>query len=752
VLQVLAASPELSTFYSLLQSTGLDHGVSANGPYSLFVPTNTAFAALSPWELAYYSDPKNLVSLVSLLAYHIVPDAVAMSSLTPNEELLTAEGDPVFVQYNEGTPYLGLSSSTCQKSVSFVGTWVNATNGLVQAINTVMFPQSLVCPNKLFWAESGGLQRVGNLGYQCRSTGFSVLGNASSPFAVNSPYGVALDDSTDQQTLFWTNNNGPQSFLSSVSFDGTALQAILGPVADARGLAAISTANVSGLFFASQSAHAIMTCQYDGTGLSVFWQGAATDFPIDVAIDAHASLIFAAVQTGPRGGNGYLQVSSLSSVAFKVVVPSVPGLQGICLDTVAGHVFMTQQEGTIGCYAYGGSPCPPAISVQGQPSFCAVDNLFASYGGPTKIAYSSPDSGSIHTVDTQSGAEVNIASDMANPSGIQFGCEPRDSYLVPIWKIVGQLFSVAVVEATEALMQAVLPNSAAKLYPWVTVQEDAEISCPAMLLDFPSYTIAQGKTWSQAVSNLTAGAISGGGSAVYAALPPEGPSFLSSSAVLSASNATVSAGTGAGFSMSIQCNGSILFSYGAAVGGGVSAQGTSFQGGAAAVVGSSTVSGGGQCECSGGACTACSGGAAGGSSGNILGLASAVQASAASCPFGQLAVCVSGSGAGGWTNDWCEYSAGFGLNLAAPLIWGFHDHNHNHHQDDNNQGDDDHRPPVAPDQLVCTIDPQGLAINSAINICNSECYDDPNYGSCYCPCFSEFLLANGVSWASEITC
>jgi hypothetical protein len=162
-----------------------------------------------------------------------------------------------------------------------------------------------------------------------------------------------------------------------------------------------------------------------------------------------------------------------------------------------------------------------------------------------------------------------------------------------------------------------------------------------------------------------------------------------------------------------------------------------------------TVSGGGNCACSGGSCGSCTGGDAQGSSGNIAGLASAVQAAVASqCAPNTLALCVSGTGSGGWDSNWCEYGAGFGLSFQASVTFNSKGELVEDELEGSASGSGSGYPPT----LLCAVDPQALTINSAITMCSSECYGTPDFNACYCPCFSSFLSANGVAWASNISC
>jgi hypothetical protein len=410
--------------------------------FVLAVPTNDAFGALGDWVMNYYNASINIEIMVAFLSYHVVPKALSVTTFIPDQELLTAEGDPVFVEYVHGTTNLGLSSSTCQKDVSFVGTETLVSNGMVIGIDTVMFPQGgvthvfsvsftlsvhmcwlsatgLACPNKLWWSEGSGSQRIGNLGYDCRSTGFSVYANSTTPAFVKNPSGVAVDDTVQQQVVLWGNDvstdNINSSFLSSVFFTGDQMQNILLNIPDPRGMDVQSTINMTMMFFASHAAHSVYWCAYDGAYLTNFWTGTSNDYPIDVAVDTSAWLLFIAVQTGPSFGSGYLvrshcrwmcfcpgfcgccchvlgrcHVAQMSISLYQqnatVLVENIAGISGVCLDKVARHAWVTQSNGRLLCHAYGNVTCPTnTVSGLASPTSCVVDSMYEQYGGPVKV-------------------------------------------------------------------------------------------------------------------------------------------------------------------------------------------------------------------------------------------------------------------------------------------------------------------------------------------------------------------------------
>jgi hypothetical protein len=184
--------------------------------------------------------------------------------------------------------------------------------------------------------------------------------------------------------------------------------------------------------------------------------------------------------------------------------------------------------------------------------------------------YASPSTGSIHSVDVSSNAIVALATDMSEPNGVRFACMPPASQLLSTWKIAAESFSNAVVASTNAIMNTLLPTSNVKIFPSVTVQEEPEVICPAKLMDYTDYVVFQAKSWSNAVGSITKSALlsSDGGQGAYTGMTSAAPTFVKAANYLQSSNATISGGAGVGFAMSLQCNNTVLFSFGVALGGG----------------------------------------------------------------------------------------------------------------------------------------------------------------------------------------
>lgn len=126
-----ASNPSLSTLATALRLTGLDAVLAAGGPFTVFAPTNAAFAALPPATLnALLADP---AALTQVLLFHGVSGQVLSSQLTNGQNITTlrAGARPLVVSLSGGTK-IGASN--------VVAADVRASNGVVHVIDAVLLP------------------------------------------------------------------------------------------------------------------------------------------------------------------------------------------------------------------------------------------------------------------------------------------------------------------------------------------------------------------------------------------------------------------------------------------------------------------------------------------------------------------------------------------------------------------------------------------------------------------------------------
>lgn len=134
VAEVVEENESFNTLEQAIQAAGLEETLSEPGPYTVFAPTDEAFAALPPEVLEQLLNPENQDQLRQILAYHVVPGEVTSPNVTPGE-ISTVAGEPITVEDNAGE--LSVSGA------NVIQPDITASNGVVHAIDQVLLPPSL---------------------------------------------------------------------------------------------------------------------------------------------------------------------------------------------------------------------------------------------------------------------------------------------------------------------------------------------------------------------------------------------------------------------------------------------------------------------------------------------------------------------------------------------------------------------------------------------------------------------------------
>ena len=135
VVALAAASDSFKTLTAALKAAGLTETLSGQGPFTIFAPTDAAFAQLPQDALQELLKPENKDILVKILTYHVVPGNVTSGDLKSGE-VKTVEGGAVNVQAD---PTKGVSVN----DASVVQPDLKASNGVIHAIDKVMLPPDL---------------------------------------------------------------------------------------------------------------------------------------------------------------------------------------------------------------------------------------------------------------------------------------------------------------------------------------------------------------------------------------------------------------------------------------------------------------------------------------------------------------------------------------------------------------------------------------------------------------------------------
>lgn len=134
VAEIVQQDGSFSTLEQAIQAAELEDVLNAEGPYTVFAPTDEAFAALPPETLDQLLQPENQDALRQILTYHVVPGSITSPSVTPGE-IGTVEGSSLVVDSAAGEVLVD-GARVIQPDII-------ASNGVVHAIDQVLLPPGL---------------------------------------------------------------------------------------------------------------------------------------------------------------------------------------------------------------------------------------------------------------------------------------------------------------------------------------------------------------------------------------------------------------------------------------------------------------------------------------------------------------------------------------------------------------------------------------------------------------------------------
>ncbi len=137
IVVVASDTPALSTLVAAVKAAGLVDTLNAEGPYTVFAPTNAAFEALPAGTLDSLLLPENVETLKSILTYHVVSGEVLAADLSDGQVITTVQGGTLTVSIMDGKVYL---TDAKGNKVVVEQADVNTDNGVVHVIGGVLLP------------------------------------------------------------------------------------------------------------------------------------------------------------------------------------------------------------------------------------------------------------------------------------------------------------------------------------------------------------------------------------------------------------------------------------------------------------------------------------------------------------------------------------------------------------------------------------------------------------------------------------
>jgi uncharacterized surface protein with fasciclin (FAS1) repeats len=131
IVSLASGNKNFTTLVKALKAADLVDTLSAEGPYTVFAPTNAAFAKLPKATLAKLLKPENQEQLKKILTYHVVPGAVTSKQLKAGS-VATVEGSNIMVKIR--------GKKVMINNANVILADVKASNGVIHAIDTVLMP------------------------------------------------------------------------------------------------------------------------------------------------------------------------------------------------------------------------------------------------------------------------------------------------------------------------------------------------------------------------------------------------------------------------------------------------------------------------------------------------------------------------------------------------------------------------------------------------------------------------------------
>ena len=133
IVDVAAANADFETLVAAVKAAGLVETLSGPGPFTVFAPTDAAFAKLPAGTLEDLLNPENKDKLTAILTYHVVPGKVLAADAVKLDKATTVNGADADINVNGGTVTIDGATIT--------STDVAASNGVIHVIDTVMLPE-----------------------------------------------------------------------------------------------------------------------------------------------------------------------------------------------------------------------------------------------------------------------------------------------------------------------------------------------------------------------------------------------------------------------------------------------------------------------------------------------------------------------------------------------------------------------------------------------------------------------------------
>jgi uncharacterized surface protein with fasciclin (FAS1) repeats len=132
IVDTAVASGQFKTLVAAIKAADLAPTLEGQGPFTVFAPTDAAFAKLPASTVESLLKPENKAKLVAVLTYHVVPGTVMASDVVKLKQAKTVEGQALAISTHGGMVTVNNANVTATDIV--------ASNGIIHVIDAVVLP------------------------------------------------------------------------------------------------------------------------------------------------------------------------------------------------------------------------------------------------------------------------------------------------------------------------------------------------------------------------------------------------------------------------------------------------------------------------------------------------------------------------------------------------------------------------------------------------------------------------------------
>lgn len=134
IVDTAVSAGQFKTLAAALDAAGLVDTLKSDGPFTVFAPTDEAFAKLPAGTVENLLKPENRDQLVAILTYHVVAGKVAAADVVKLDQATTVNGADVTIKVAD--------SGVQVDKANVIATDIGASNGIIHVIDAVILPQS----------------------------------------------------------------------------------------------------------------------------------------------------------------------------------------------------------------------------------------------------------------------------------------------------------------------------------------------------------------------------------------------------------------------------------------------------------------------------------------------------------------------------------------------------------------------------------------------------------------------------------